>query len=164
MGLVISKIAAALLVLALLVGGYVVAVLAGAYYPCSLPALTAYQAKQQVGHFMRTAGVNQKALDLISGLRRMGADTQIIDRLNDNCRDCILSTESIDALQSVWAASLIFPVLGRQTTSLTSGWHMGTQHVVLQIGLCRAVWIERSLLEPPDLHSIRARGEGAERG
>jgi hypothetical protein len=47
-------------VIAVFVGCYI----AGLYYPCSLPAFTAYRARQQVGHFMRTAGVDQKALNL----------------------------------------------------------------------------------------------------
>jgi hypothetical protein len=142
MGLLTSRIAIfALLLLIGLVGRYIAAIVVGVYYPCSLPALTAYQARHQVGHLMRTAGINQKAFDLIAGLPRMGATAQRIHGLSDNCRDCIMNSASIGPFQSIWEASLIFPSL--QTTRGHPEWV--TQLVVLQIGSCQAVWIPSSV-------------------
>ncbi len=70
----------------------------------------------------------------------MGADKEIIDGFSDNCRTCIgLHTESIGPLQSIWEASLIFP---SREGAIDGRWY-----VVIQIGSCQAVWIERSLFE-----------------
>jgi hypothetical protein len=120
-------------VIFLLAGGYLVA---AEYYPCELPAFTARHAKQQVGHFMRNAGVNQKALDFISGLQTLGAGTEDFNRLRNDCQSCNLWQEDIGPFQNIWAASLLFPS------------KEGSTYVVIHIASCRAVLIERSL--PPN--------------
>jgi hypothetical protein len=127
---IVKSIAALLALTVLAIGGYLVA---AESYPCELPAFTVRHARKQAGHFMRSQSA--RMLELVSGLQGMGAGPKIIDALRDDCRNCILTTESIGPLQSIWAASLIFPSDGR------------TMHVVVHVASCRAMIIERSLLE-----------------